>query len=248
MPTPVANHAAKPVLRLSTLIREETDTGITLHRLAQLINEENQEAGTNCRIDHRMLAKIRDDPQKMGLTMEMLVALDTYFRKRGKGLQQLPILETRGVLEALVDSAHLNFMLGAKPRPEEQQTDISRWDTRSLAELLTKVSQLDIHRKFDIEDVLWRSPVDTEAIKSERWHQLLDNPRSPDPNDSRAKRAVATPEGIALVEEVRAVGRVVYEHAMRGISASERKQLLDMLGRMKENVLAMSADQRELVE
>ena len=72
--------------------------------------------------------------------------------------------------------------------------------------------------------------------------------RSPDPHDSRAKRAVATPEGIALVEEVRAVGRVVYEHAMRGISATERKQLLDMLSRMKENVLAMNADQKELVE
>ena len=72
--------------------------------------------------------------------------------------------------------------------------------------------------------------------------------RSADPNDSRAKRAVATPEGAQLVEEVRAVGRVVYEHAMRGISAAERKQLIDVLTRMKENVSSMNADQKELVE
>jgi len=43
----------------------------------------------------------------------------------GLGLQQLPILETRGVLEPLMDSSRVVFMLGAKPRPEERRNDIS---------------------------------------------------------------------------------------------------------------------------
>jgi hypothetical protein len=165
----------KPALRLRRLIADETKGAITLNRLAQLINEANLEAGTNCFVNRKTLAKIRDEPQKVGLTYNILVALNTYFRKRGKGLQQLPILETSGVLEVLVESPRLVFMLGARPRLELRQTEISRWDTRSLAELLTQASKLDIHREFDIEDVLWRSPVDPEAIMAERWYRFLED-------------------------------------------------------------------------
>jgi len=164
----------KPALRLSRLIANETSGAITLNRLADLINEANRDAGTGCSVNRKTLAKIRDQPQKVGLTLNILVALNSYFRKRGLGLQQLPILETRGVMEVLLDSPRVVFMLGAKPRPEERRTDISRWDARSLAELWTQASKLDIHREFDIQDVLWRSPVDPTAIHSERWHRILE--------------------------------------------------------------------------
>ena len=165
----------KPALRLSKLIAQETAGAITLNRLAELINEANRDAGTNCFVNRKTLAKIRDEPQKVGLTWSILVALNTYFKKRGQGLQQLPILETRGVLEVLVDAPRVVFMLGAKSRPQERRTDISRWDTRSLAELLTRASKLDVHREFDIEDVLWRSPVHPGAIKSEQWYRVLED-------------------------------------------------------------------------
>jgi len=156
----------KPALRLSSLIARETAGAITLNRLAELINEANREAGTNCFVHRKTLARIRDEPQKVSLTWSILVALNTYFKKRGQGLQQVPILETRGVLEVLMEAPRVVFMLGAKPRPQERRTDIIRWDTRSLAELLTRASKVDIHREFDIEDVLWRSPVDPAAIQS----------------------------------------------------------------------------------
>ena len=166
---------AKPALRLSRLIASETgDGGMRLNRLTSLINEANQEAGTNCFVNRRMLAKIRDKPEKVGLTWNVLIALNTYFRKRGLGLQQLPILETRGVLEPLMDSSRVVFMLGAKPRPEERRNDISLWDTRSQAELLTQTSRLDVHRVFDIEPVLWRTPIEPAAMHSERWHRILE--------------------------------------------------------------------------
>lgn len=166
---------AKPALRLSRLIASETGKrGIKLNRLTCLINEANQEAGTNCFVNRRMLAKIRDQPEKVGLTLNVLVALNTYYRKRGLGLQQLPILETRGVLEPLMDSQRVVFMLGAKPRPEERRNDISLWDTKSQAELLMQASRLDVHREFDIEPVLWRTPIDPTAIHCERWHRILE--------------------------------------------------------------------------
>lgn len=170
----IGRMTTKPALRLSKLIADETSGAITLNRLADLINDANKHAGTGCSLNRKTLAKIRDEPQKVGLTWNILVALNTYFRKRGLGLQQLPILETRGVMEVLLDSAGVVFMLGAKPRPEERRTDISRWDTRSLAELLTLASRLDVHHEFDIEDVLWCSPVNPAAIKTERWHRILD--------------------------------------------------------------------------
>src|SRR5687767_3176778 len=103
-----------PILRLSTLIREETDKGINLHKLAHLINEANQAAKTGCCINYRTLKKIRDDSDNVGLTLKILTALDTYFRKKGKSLQQVPIFETPGVLEALALSGDVVFMLGAK--------------------------------------------------------------------------------------------------------------------------------------
>jgi hypothetical protein len=165
----------RPVLRLSRLIASETGTnGVKLNRLTALINEANQEAGTNCYVNRRMLAKIRDNPEKVGLTLNVMIALNTYYRKRGLGLQQLPILETTGVLEPLMDASRVVFMLGAKPRPEERRNDISLWDTKSQAKLLTQISKLDVHREFDIEPVLWRMPIDPAAMHSERWHRLLE--------------------------------------------------------------------------
>lgn len=165
----------KPALRLSRLIASETGkNGVKLNRLTSLINEANRAAGTNCYVNRRMLAKIRDKPEKIGLTLNVLVALNTYYRKRGLGLQQLPILETRGVLEPLMDSPRVVFMLGAKPRPEERRNDISLWDTMSQSELLTQASRLDVQRNFDIEPVLWRTPIDPAAIHSERWHRILE--------------------------------------------------------------------------
>jgi MarR family transcriptional regulator, transcriptional regulator for hemolysin len=72
--------------------------------------------------------------------------------------------------------------------------------------------------------------------------------RSADPNDSRAKRAVVTPAGHELMLEVRRVGHGLYEHAIHGLSSAERQQLIDVLGRMKDNLLAMNAEQKELAQ
>jgi hypothetical protein len=164
----------KPRLRVSTLIAKETERAITINRLAELIKRANEESGTHCSVSDRMLKKIRDTPEKVGLSWSILVALHTYFKKHGGSLQHLPILETRGVMEVLVDASRLVFLLGAKPRPEERRTDLSRWDTRSHTELLTQASLAGIHRKFDTEDVLWRSPVDPVGVRSESWCRVLD--------------------------------------------------------------------------
>ncbi|MEP7241005.1 MAG: MarR family transcriptional regulator [Devosia sp.] len=72
--------------------------------------------------------------------------------------------------------------------------------------------------------------------------------RSADPNDSRAKRAVATPEGQRLVQEVRRVGHDLYTHAIDGLSAAERDQLIGVLNRIKDNLTALNAELKEPAE
>ncbi len=164
----------KPPLRVSRLIAQATESAITINRLAELIKKANDEAGTGCSVSGKMLRNIRDNPQQVGLSWNILVALHTYFKQHGFSLQHIPILETRGVIEVLVDARRLVFMLGAKSRPEERRTDLSRWDTRSQSELQTQASLLGVHRKFDMEDVLWRSPVDPTAIRAESWYHVLE--------------------------------------------------------------------------
>ncbi len=164
----------KPTLRLQQLIAREIERLGKVTQLAELIKEANREAGFRLTVDPRTLLKIRDNPGGVSLTLDILTALNEYFKQRGEGLHRLPILSTRGLVEPLSDAARLVFMLGAKPRPAERRVDWSRWDSLALAELVREASRFARRQEFDIEDVLWRSPVDASAIKSEKWYSLLD--------------------------------------------------------------------------
>ncbi len=88
----------KPALRLSRLIASETGKdGIKLNRLTALINEANREAGTNCYVNRRMLANIRDNPGKIGLTLNGLIAFNTYYRAARVGISSsCPFWRPRG--------------------------------------------------------------------------------------------------------------------------------------------------------
>src|SRR4051812_46039982 len=122
----------KLVLRPSLMIKKETEGPVSISRLADLINDANRKEGTNCSVSRKTLTKIKNDPENVSLNFRILVALDTYFKKKGQGLQQLPILQAQGVLEALLNTQSVLCMLGAKPRPEERRIDVSQWDTFSL--------------------------------------------------------------------------------------------------------------------
>ncbi len=168
----------KPPLRLTRMLRDATSGSMTIHKLAQEIERANRAADTGCRVNWHTLRNLRDFPEQVGLTWNMLVALHTYFKKHGGSLQHFPILETRGVLEMFTDSHQLVFMLGAKRRPEEKRTDISLWDSQSYADLRAQVSMQGFERKTEIQHVLWRSPVNPAALGEEPWHKILDEDRA----------------------------------------------------------------------
>lgn len=168
----------KPTLRLQILIAREIRRVGTANRLAQLIKEANSQAGSKLTVDPRTLLKIRDVPGGVNLNLDLLTALNEYFLLLGEGLHKLPILASRGLMEPLSDAERLVFMLGAKPRPAERRVDLSRWDAWALAELVQDASRFERRHEFAIEDVLWRSPVDPSAIKSEKWYSLLEMERT----------------------------------------------------------------------
>ena len=43
--------------------------------------------------------------------------------------------------------------------------------------MVQDASRFERRHEFAIEDVLWRSPVDPSAIKSEKWYSLLETER-----------------------------------------------------------------------
>ena len=168
----------KPTLRLQHLIAREAKRVGTVNRLAQLINDANARVGSKLTVDRRTLLRIRDNPENVGLTLNLLTALNEYFKHLGEGLHKWPILSTRGLIEPLADAHQLVFMLGSKPRPAERRVDLSRWDALALAELVKEASRIGRRQEFDIEDVLWRSPVDASGIKAEKWYSLLETERT----------------------------------------------------------------------
>lgn len=162
------------VARLQQLIAREIKRVGTVSRLAQSVAEVNSKAGSKFRVDRRTLLRIRDNPDNVAPTLPILTALNEYFKQFGEGLHKLPILATRGLVEPLSDAQHLGFMLGAKPRPAERRVDWTRWNALALAELVREASRFNRRQELDIQDVLWRHPVDASAIKSEKWYPHLD--------------------------------------------------------------------------
>src|ERR1035438_8488606 len=98
---------AKPLLRLQSLVAREIERVGTVNHLTQLINEANSQADSKLKMDRRTLLKIRDTPGKVSLTLDILRALNEYFRQRGEGLHKVPILATRGLVEPLFDADRL---------------------------------------------------------------------------------------------------------------------------------------------
>jgi MarR family transcriptional regulator, transcriptional regulator for hemolysin len=65
--------------------------------------------------------------------------------------------------------------------------------------------------------------------------------RVPDLTDRRAKRIVMTEKGKSLLHKVEQVGVLVNKDIMAGISPAEEDALVDVLGKMKQNLIAMNA-------
>ena len=170
----------KKIFLLSNLIRRALEEDGPASRLARLIRLANEKAGGKGSISRRALEKLAHHPHHVSLRYSQLVALDNFLSARGEGLDRHPLFQKPGILDCLVETPRVAFLLGSTPRQSEQRNDLSRWDTRAMAGLLHEIclrsTALYSGRRsveFEIEDVLLDFPVRLEKLMAQPWHRWL---------------------------------------------------------------------------
>ena len=204
-------------LRLTALIAKEIKKAGSPYRLARKIDQANIDAGTGLEISHRTLRKIAERPETVSLTLNVLTALDAYFAPLGESLQEKPIFEKKGILECLVEKRKVSFLLGSRPRLAARRNDLSRWDTRSLAELLSQACRFDMHVDYEIEDVILSTPMNAQKAAAEKWHQVL-------ADDTRSLVAIGSPRA-CLASEVmlaRMFGATAFQAPVPSVAAKNQ--------------------------
>ncbi|MFC5742791.1 MarR family winged helix-turn-helix transcriptional regulator [Dyella tabacisoli] len=63
--------------------------------------------------------------------------------------------------------------------------------------------------------------------------------RRPDPKDRRAWQLYATEQARAIVADMEVIAHGLRKDATRGIERAEMEQVMDVMGRIKENLLAL---------
>jgi DNA-binding MarR family transcriptional regulator len=109
----------------------------------------------------------------------------------------------------------------------------------------------EIHRQEGISQVALAGCIDTDPMTISGILDRLDKrglvERFPDPNDSRARLARLTPEGHALVDMARNVGRELQDASLEGLSDEERRRLAAQLKHIRDNLNNFTAEQKEAV-
>ena len=167
-----------PPFRIVRLLREAVSESC-LNRVFEDINGVNESLHTGCTVGRTMLRNILTHPDSVGFTPRHIAAFHYYFKVRKDiSFQHVPVLEIRNICEALGEKQRVVFMYGAKPRPEEQRTDNSRWDTRSNGELIRQFTLAGGQHQIEYMDVLWTNPVDPVALLNEEWYRVINDDRA----------------------------------------------------------------------
>ena len=106
-------------------------------------------------------------------------------------------------------------------------TNLSRHDGEGY-------SQIELARLLDVGKVTLGGLID----------RLEDNGlvvRVPDKEDRRSKRVLVSRKGKALQHRLEAIAKVVNTEIMEGISPEDEQALIDVLAKMKKNLIAMDA-------
>jgi DNA-binding MarR family transcriptional regulator len=113
-------------------------------------------------------------------------------------------------------------------------------------------AMIEILRNEQITQVALAACIDTDPMTVSGILDRLEKrgliQRYADPIDSRAKRARLTEAGLSLVDTARDVGRSMYENALSGVSETDREITSNALRRIRENLTAMSAEQKEMAQ
>ena len=175
--------------RLAEVVNRARDQCGSFERLSQEIHTANlpiNEGKIDPKkrtIDRRKLKRI-SDCDNVSISLDELQALDTYLTRQGKGLAA--ILEKPSIIKSLVEKGRATFLLGSRPREERRTIELSRWDLRTVGEVLRAIYRVTPAVRINVEDVFLRNREDNlnattyrGLFHDETWLSLLEDGDGP---------------------------------------------------------------------
>lgn len=105
----------------------------------------------------------------------------------------------------------------------------SQWQAIAYLRRWEGINQAALAELMEIQPITLARLIDRMAAAG--WVE-----RRPDPHDRRAVQLFLTEKAQPILANMRAAGTLFQEQALAGISAEERQQLFDLLGRIKTNL------------
>lgn len=107
----------------------------------------------------------------------------------------------------------------------------------------------ELARKGGVSQVMLAAAIDADPMTVSGILDRLEKRglvrREQDPGDSRAKVVQLTPAGHDLFRTAKSVGVDLYQDAIKGLSQAELDALASGLGRIRDNLNGLPADQKE---
>lgn len=112
--------------------------------------------------------------------------------------------------------------------------------TRAQWRALKRISHSEGMRQAELAEQLEMEPIAIGRV-IDRLQKAGFVERRADPGDRRAWRLFLTPRAHAVVDDMELISSDLFRHAQRGVSATQMRTVIDVLGRMKENLNALDS-------
>jgi MarR family transcriptional regulator, transcriptional regulator for hemolysin len=110
--------------------------------------------------------------------------------------------------------------------------------TRAQWRALKRLNHGEGMRQNDLAEFLEMEPIAVGRV-IDRLQKAGFVERRADPNDRRAWRLYLTAKAHAVVDDMESISTSLFRDAQKGISATDLKTMISVLGRMKDNLNAL---------
>jgi DNA-binding MarR family transcriptional regulator len=112
--------------------------------------------------------------------------------------------------------------------------------TRAQWRALKRISRGEGMRQTELAEQLEMEPIAIGRV-IDRLQKAGFVERRADPADRRAWRLFLTPRAHGVVDDMEQISNELFRHAQKGIGAAEMRSMIDVLGRMKDNLNALDS-------
>jgi len=154
-------------LRLAKILEEHKRRCGSLARLSDEITEANDGQRS---IEKRKLNSIIKSKAK-SLTLADIEALDVFLTRFGQSLARLPLLDTNGIVQALVEKGKVDIFVPTRVLERRDYTSV--WDVRALSGIVESINRRWPTTRIGLQEEAERSAAC--APPDEDWAKLVDD-------------------------------------------------------------------------